>query len=194
MHYCKNSRWLDKPLATCCLLLLVLLPLPSAFAEGVYVRSALTEYDGQRYRLSAVIDFLFPSDVLDALHKGVPVGLHMDIEIYRKRSFWMDELVASLVQKVELRYKPLSRKYLVTNLNSGAVHDFENETDAVVFAGKLSHIPLVDKRLLKPDEVYVGRIRAKVSQSHFPFVIRMWSLLRSDWRFESEWYQWPIKE
>jgi len=163
-------------------------------AEGVYVRSAASDFDGQRYRLSANIDYHLSKTTLDALHNGVPVRLRVDVEVLRKRSYWLDELIAELNFQYELSYKPLSQTYLVRNINSGAIENFVDYDQAVTFAGWMDNVPLLDNRLLSDDELYIGHLRAVIDRAHYPFALRMWSHVRASWRFESDWYQWLLKE
>src|SRR5262245_56351830 len=83
------------------------------------IRSAYIEPADRVYELNATLSFDLPEGARAAIREGVPLTLHLEIVVKRRRSYWLDETVATLDQSYELAYRALSERYLVRNLNSG---------------------------------------------------------------------------
>ncbi len=64
------------------------------------------------YELNATLNFDLPEGARAAIREGVPLTLHLEIVVKRRRSYWLDETVATLDQSYELAYRALSERYL----------------------------------------------------------------------------------
>lgn len=173
-------------------LLLGLLWAVSGRAAGFEVSSATTRLEGGVYRLSAQIEYRFSNAALDALQNGVPLTVEIEMEVRRRRPWLWDETVYALAQRFQLEYHPLSRQYLVNNLNSGERRGFPTRTAALRFMGRISDFPLLDRSLLLEDERYEGALRARLDLETLPAPLRLFAYLSEDWRLSSDWYTWPL--
>ncbi len=162
-----------------------------ALADDAFsVRDVHTSVEHQVYRLDADIDYALTVDALDALQNGVPLSLKVFIEVYRRRSWWWDKQVASLVQRYRLRYHALAEKYLVQNLNSGAQETYGSLAAALRALGTIRDLPIIDQNLLNPHDRYWGRMRVELDIESLPAPLRPLAYLSSQWRLGSEWYEW----
>jgi len=128
----------------------------------------------------------------NALKSGVPITFSIQIEVIRNRNWMWDETIASLNQKFRLQYHALTRKYVVTNLNSKARLNYPDKRSAIAAISQLNHLPVIDKKLILGSESYYGRVRSRLVVADLPSPLRLWAYLSSDWRLKSEWYQWPL--
>ncbi len=188
-------------LAVCSLLLVITEPSTSAPEEikaGFDIHDARTELVDGVYLLDADIGFVFSDETLEAIENGIPVTIILDMEVLRERgliwdNLWWDEKVAHIEAKFRIETRPLSKTYLVRNLNSGEAQVFAAFDDLVAGLGKIRRFPLLDAHLLRADGHYYLRLRALLDIESLPSPMRPWAYLSSLWRLESDWYQWPIK-
>ncbi len=188
-----GSGWRNAAHGVATLLLAgALLAAPPAVAdEGAFVvQRADTRLDGGVYRLDASIDYRFSSAVLEALQNGVPVTIEIQIEVTRSRWYWLNEDVAELSQFYLLQFHALSRQYLLTSLNSGAQRSFSSLYSALEVMGRIRDLPILDKKLLKPDTQYAVRLRARLDIESLPSPLRPLAYLSDQWRLVSDWYEW----
>ena len=174
----------------CCLLLL---PLSAQAQVGRFdVRSADTFLEDGVYYVTARLDYNLSDEALEALRSGVALTFELQIEVTRRRRFWIDPEVASLVQSYELQYHALSNRYIVRNLNSGEQNTFATLFSALNAMGRIEDLPIIDAALLDPDATYNLRIRAVLDQDRLPGPLRLFALWQDGFKLESDWYGWPL--
>lgn len=157
---------------------------------GVVIRQAGTELRDEVYYLNANVDYDFSAQVLEALHKGVPLTVVLQIEVTRSRPYVWDETIAELEQRYRLSYHALTRQYMIRNLNSGSQHTFPSLEAATSVLGAVVALPVLDSNLLDEGEVYFGQLRAQLDVDELPVPLRVLALIRPEWRLSSEWYAW----
>jgi hypothetical protein len=162
-------------------------------APAFTVRSAGTVLINKVYHLNARIDYHFSDEALEALENGVPLVVELAIEIERQRDYLWNETVASLRQRYQLSYEALTRRYVVTNLNSGADTYYAERDAAVAALGDVSNLPILDAGLLNPDQVYQIRLQASLDLEALPVPLRVIGYFSSKWSISSEWYSWPLQ-
>lgn len=68
-------------------------------AQGRFdIRSAYVERAEGVYQLNATLDFEVVEGARAAVRDGAPFTLHLEIVVRRERSYWLDEVVATLDQ------------------------------------------------------------------------------------------------
>lgn len=165
---------------------------PNAWAEDFTIRKANVELIDQVYYLSASIDYRFPSKVLEALHKGVPLTIRIDIEVVRTRNYIWDESVASLIQPYILVYQPLTQQYQVINKNSGARQSYTSFPEAVSELGDIKALPVIDRKLLLDHEEYKVRLQAGLEIERLPVPMRLLAYVTPEWHLNSNSYTAPF--
>lgn len=174
------------------ILLLALLLSWGVWAAGFQVTGADTRLVKGVYHLDARIEYDFSEATMEALRNGVPLTIQLQMEVLRRRDWLWDETVASLQQRFRLEYHALARQYLVTNLNSGALHSFPTQGTALEYLGRINGFPFLDKSLLHDGERYYARLRARLDIEALPAPLRLTAYLSKNWRLTSEWYVWPL--
>lgn len=157
------------------------------------VRSASTALVDKVYRLNARIDYRFSDDALDALDNGVPLVVELAIEIERRRDYLWNETVASLHQRYQLSYDALTRRYVLTNLNSGADAYYPARAAAIAAMGEVDDLPILDAGLLDRSEKYDVRLQASLDLEALPVPMRVIGYFSSKWSISSEWFSWPLQ-
>lgn len=165
----------------------------AADAGRFAIRTVFTDVrDGVVY-LNADVDYELSQIATEALASGVDLTIELQIEVVRDRRFWVDRDVASLLQRYQLNYQPLSQRYVTSNLNSGDQMTFASLAAALEHLGSVRDLPLLDDALLKPGKRYEIRVRAVLDTRDLAGPLRLISFFWDDWRLVSDWYEWPLR-
>lgn len=165
----------------------------AADAGRFAIRTVFTNiHDGVIY-LNADVEYELSEIAQEALASGVDLTIEIQIEVVRDRRFWVDRDVASLLQRYQLSYQPLSERFVTRNLNSGDQMSFAALPAALEHLGRVRELPLLDDALLKPGKRYEVRVRAMLDTRDLAGPLRLISFFWGDWRLESEWYEWPLQ-
>lgn len=151
--------------------------LPSASArlvDGVYLLDAIARLD-------------LTATVRDALDSGVALTIRWDIEVTRRRDWWLDADVARIVQRYRLEYHELSLQYVVTNLNTGQRRAYTRLAVALDRIGNLIGFPLVDRMLVEPPQLYTGHVRVLLEHGTLPLPLRPMALFSPAWHLGTQW-------
>lgn len=157
------------------------------------VQEASTTLVGDVYLLNARIEYTFTPRVLEALENGVPLTIELDIEVLHPRQWLWDEEFATVKQYYRLQYHALTQQYLVNNLNGDIQYNFPTRQAALAALGDVSDFPLLDSRLLLPQEKYTARLRAQLDIEALPTPLRLMAYFSSEWHLASAWYTWPLQ-
>lgn len=188
-------------LAVCSLMLVITEPSTSApekIEAGFDIRNARTTLVNGVFVLDADISFVFSEEALEAIENGVPVTIVLEMQILRERgliwdNLWWDKEIASVQAKLRIETRPLSKTYLVRNLNSGETRVYASFDALVEGLGRIRNFPLLDEHLLGDEGNVYLRLRALLDIESLPSPMRPWAYLSSLWRLESDWYEWPIE-
>lgn len=183
-------------LAACSVLLAVTEPSVSAPPKekaGFDIRHARTRLVEDVYLLDADIDFDFSDQALEAMENGVPITIILEMDIRRHRRHMWDENVARLEARYRIETLPLSKTYVIENLNSGQTRAYPSFEDMVVGLGTIRSFPLIDEHLVQADERYFLHTRVRLDIESLPAPLRPLAYLSSVWRLKSDWQTWPVE-
>ena len=177
-------------------LLLGLLSVAATAADsepgGFAIRTAYTELLNGVYYLNADVDLSLSDDAVNALENGLPLTVVLQIEIIKHHSWWWDKKVASLEQRYQISFHALTRRFIITNLNSGDQQSFASYRDAITSLGQVSDLPVIDANLLEPGARYDIRMRAALDIKDFPGPLQLIASLFKGWDLTSDWYEWVL--
>src|SRR5215469_1731962 len=159
---------------------------------GFVIRTAYTELIGGVYYLNADIGLNLSDDAVNALQNGLPLTVELQIEIIKHRSWWFNSKVADLDQRYQISYHELTRRFIVTNLNSGEQQSYATYRDAITSLGQVSDLPVIDAQLIEPGTRYNIRMRAGLDVKSFPGPLQLIASLFKGWDLSSDWYQWVL--
>jgi len=194
MPLCANSH-ADRRMQRASVLLALLLASTlcgAVQAAGFFVLNAKSELQDNVYRLTANVNSQLSPEVESALKNGIAVVLQLDIEVLRPGAYYLwSETVATLHQQYRVQFHALSRRYLVTNVNSAAQDYFSGLDDAMASLGTLD-LPILDKSLLEAGVQYTARARLGINFDTLPVPLRYYAYVLPQWRLQSEWYNFPL--
>ena len=162
--------------------------------EGFFeVRSASTMLVEGVHELDARLQLVLSSEALDALNKGLPLTIELQLRMLRERRLLPDVLDAELAVRFELEYRPLSQRYIVRNLNSGNQESFATLYSALNSLGRVDGLPVIDDALLQADKRYRVRLRSLLNTQQYPAPLRLLFFWRDQWQLKSEWFEWSLE-
>jgi hypothetical protein len=188
------DRWRGIRTGTICVLILSLMPIGNAWSKDQLFQIHNAEsrlYQGV-WLVTALIDFRMSEEALAALDNGVALTFELQFRLDRVRRFWVDKKTATLEQRFELSYQPLSERYVVRNLNSGEQNSYATLFSALNSMGRIVDLPIIDAALLDADDRYELALRAVLDQNTLPGPLRLIAFWSSGFRLESDWYVWML--
>jgi hypothetical protein len=157
------------------------------------VRSASTRADEGVLYLDARLQLVLSNQALAALDNGVPLTIELMLEVIRERRFMPDPADAELTLRYELEYRPLSQRYIVSNLNSGDQDSFATLYSALNNLGRIQDLPILDLSILDSEADYRLRLQALLSTRQYPAPLRLLFFWRDEWQLKSEWFEWSLE-
>lgn len=157
------------------------------------VRSASTSVNEGVIYLDARLQLVLSDQALAALDNGVPLTIELMLEVVRERRFLPDPMDAELSLRYQLEYRPLSQRYIVSNLNSGEQDSFATLYSALNNLGRIQDLPVLDLSILDSEEDYRFRLQALLSTQQYPAPLRLLFFWRDEWQLTSEWYEWSLE-
>ena len=184
-----RSRYFANASRTVVLVAIIAFPAAAWVQSRFEIRSAYVEPADGVYELNTTINFDLPEGARAVVREGVPLTLHLEIVVRRRRNYWFDYTVATLEQNYELVYHALSERYLVRNLNSGEQASYATLDAALDELRVISGLPILDQALIERGRHEIS-IRASIDVHTMPDALRFVLFWADDWRQRSEWYTW----
>jgi hypothetical protein len=168
---------------------------PGAQADdqpGFVIRTAYSELVNGVYYLDADVGLNLSDDAVNALENGLPITVKLQIEIIKHHTWWLNSTTATLEQSYQISYHALSRRFIITNLNSGDQQSYATYREAVTSMGQVSDLPIIDAKLLDPGAHYNIRLRAVLDVTTMPGPLQLFASIFKGWNLSSDWYQWVL--
>ncbi|APZ44374.1 hypothetical protein BW247_15825 [Acidihalobacter ferrooxydans] len=156
----------------------------------IRILSARTYARDRVYYLDATARLRLDGKLENALNNGVSLTLSYDIRVVHPGPWWwFNNTVAAVHQRYRLRYRPLSQRYQVDNLNTGISSSYATLDGALAHIERLRRFPVLDQSLLPKGKVVVAEVRLHVDAADLPLPLRVRAYFNSAWRPSSAWYQ-----
>lgn len=149
----------------------------------------LEKLDGGLW-LSALVDFELPSNVEDALLKGIPVFFVVRVELLRERWYWKDKRVVAARRHIRLSYHPLTQRWRL-NISLGEASDqatglvlnqnFETLSEALGPVKRIFRWRLADLSDIDVSASHVLDFDFALDISQLPRPLQIGTFGQSDW-------------
>lgn len=184
-----------KSLERTCVLLAGLLTLGLAWAGGIETKRAEVVPDERGYAVNAEFAIQIGARLEDAVSKGVPLHFRFEIQIKRKRWYWIAEHVAGRVLKYRLSYQALTRQYRLT---IGNLHqNYDTLDEALRALSRVAGLHVADRSALPAGEPLVAAVRLSLDHTQLPKPLQVDALADRDWQVEASIHTWqftPVPE
>jgi hypothetical protein len=174
-------------------LALLLVPMVQVAAKGFDVEAVETRIEDGTFLMDATIRYDFSERALEALDNGVPLTVAVHIQVRPVDDWiWQESLVDQRL-RYRIRYKPLSERYLVSQLPGERGRTYVTRDAALAALGEIRNLPLLSLDRLKPDTAYEVQIRVSLDIEELPLPLRPMAYLYPSWKQSSKWTKWPLQ-
>jgi len=140
------------------------------------------------------LDLTLSDQAEEALLRGIPLIVTMELELERDRSLMWDTKITTWERHVEISYHALSERYLVQETGRGEIENFLNLSTVMNVIGKQRSLKIPVPQLpTNPEFNYSVRVRAHLDSEALPTPLRLMAYLSPSWRLTTGWTQWPVQ-
>jgi hypothetical protein len=164
----------------------------TAHAADIDVLKASIDSTEDGYRLSTAYSFELNHGLESTITRGVPLYFTTEVEVTRRRWYWLDETNVRASQTTRVSYNVLTRQYHAS-INSSLQQNFSTLEDAMAMVRRPPRWIIADTKTLRSGEIYnvAVRMQLDIAQLSKPFQVN--ALNNSDWRLSSDWINFTYK-
>jgi hypothetical protein len=161
-----------------------------AWGAGIQPKSAAVVPDERGWAVNAEFDVHLGARFEEAVSKGVPLNFRFEVQIKRKRWYWIDEHLAGRVVNYRLSYQALTRQY---RLAVGSLYqNFDTLEAALTALGHVSRLHIADTGALPVGEPLIAAVRLSLDQSQLPKPLQVDALANNDWQVGAGILSWQF--
>jgi hypothetical protein len=159
------------------------------------VKSAQASLNDRLLLVNARFDLPVNPRIEEALSKGIPIDVVIDVNMVKHRWWWRNRLITDQNLRRRIQFHALSRQYLVSDLHA---HEqpisFNTLTQALTHIGTLDEfkIILTPKKEIEVGARYLLQLRAHLDIEALPMLMRPLAYATPSWRRNTGWTEWPI--
>lgn len=172
-------------------LLILLVPVTVAQAEGIQIKSVSMAAVEQGYEISIDSEIALNATLEQALEKGIVLYFVTKLSLVDSRWYWLNDEVARGKLRVGLRYYALTRQYHLNHPSFS--QSFNTLAEALQALGQLRDYPLIVKSDLKHDVDYIASLRIWLDLTRMPKPFQVEALGSSKWDLSSDKLEWRMK-
>lgn len=149
----------------------------------------------QTLTVSGEIDLSLNNKVEEAVSKGIPLDVELELRLYRERPIIWAQHVATWVIRRQIRYHALSGQYLVTYLHPKP-KQLENYTTLQQALRQMGSLNALDLKLPDPAEHgsrYKLESRVTLDVESLPPPLRPVAYTSLAWHLNSGWTTWTVQ-
>lgn len=145
------------------------------------------------YVLNAEAEIAFGVALEQAAMKGFDLHFIIAFELYRQRDYWFNEDIASVEQRVTLRYHALSRQYLVIRdegKKTSQQKAFSSLIEAEEELAFISDLPVFSVNSVEKDVVYKAKLSMRLDRTKLPKAFQVNAINVNDGKMSSQEFEW----
>lgn len=159
---------------------------------GVMVKNAEISLQGDRYVLSANIDYRLSPRAKDALQNGVPLFWDIRVKTFQHRDFFWDKCLVNTGIRYRIQYHALLNMYRVRDEGGGELYNFSTLPAALNLMSSLRDFNVLDKFNYMPGKRYAVGIKVTLDRDALPLPLRPVAYTNPQWYLSSDWTLWPL--
>lgn len=160
--------------------------------DGFSIKSARSYTLNEELLIDADMQLIFTPEVAEALENGIPLIIVVEVQLFRERFLWRNNMIKESQRLFELRYHPLTNIHEVTSMASGQRYSFNSRQEAMSVLGMIRGAHLINKNSLSMGSQYKIQIRTFLDINYLPLALRQVASLSSSWYLRSPWYLWDV--
>ncbi len=156
-------------------------------APGFAITHIATQLDHGVYYVQADMNLGLNARARQTLDYGVALTFVISIHILHRRLWLWNAVVANLTERYRLSYLPLTERYQIENLNSGARMSYDTLVNALSAISHIRALPVIDADLLDRDTRYYVAMRIVLDTKQLPGPLKAIAAIVPGWQLASEW-------
>lgn len=166
-----------------------------ALASGFKVSSVEARAIGETLHLGGNLELALTPKVEEAVGKGIPIELAIDVRLLRQRQLLWDKRLASWTVRRELRYHALSGQYLISGAGTSPLdrESVNSLGEALLEIGALDDVTLPLRTSLDPGAEYRVDVRVALDIEALPSLLRPVAYTSRAWDLNSGWTTWKVQ-
>lgn len=195
MRACKNGH---SPRIHLARLLGALLAVSAPGADAQFsVHDVQAQFTSEALLLNTRIELALTAKTEEALAKGIPLDVIIDVRLIRHRTLLWDKRVADWQLRRRVQFHALSGQYLVSGLHPD-VYDlasFDTLALALGHIGALqsAELPLAKNKNISSDDRYTLELRVYLDLEALPSLLRPVAYTSPSWHLSSGWTAWTVQ-
>jgi len=151
-------------------------------------------FGDQSLRLTGSLDLGLNPKVEEALSKGIPLEVNVDVYLLRERDFLWNQTITSWTLHRRIQFHALSGQYLISTSAPEPEYGESQLTqqEALKQLGTLNGVSLPLKQGVKPDATYVVDVRVSLDIEALPSPLRPVAYTSFTWHLNSGWSTWKV--
>ncbi len=188
----KKSRGALRPYLRV-LALLLLMYSPFTFAAGqIEFKDFKVLGKAPQYQVMTRVEFQLTNYLKKALLNGVTLKAHIQFRLGQHRSWWFNKDKPLLTASYQLKYHALSRRYLLTRLDTNEHWNFASLAATLRKLGELRKYKLPQLKQVKKGEDYYLLAIADLVPASLRLPLRIQSFFSDEYAITSEGVFWPL--
>ena len=157
------------------------------------VADVQAKFAGQSLVLDGHLDLGLSPKVEEAVAKGIPLEIVIDVHLYQKRRYLWDSKIATWALNRRIQYHALSGQYLVSagSADTETRESLLTQQEALKQLGSLSDLKLALEEAVTGDGYSVD-LRVSLDIEALPAPLRPVAYTSFDWHLNSGWSSWKV--
>ena len=143
--------------------------------------------------LSTSMRFELPSQVEEALYKGIPMYFVAESQIVRERWYWSDKVVAHALRHMRLSYQPLTRRWRLSQssapfsdsgLGVSLGQNFDELSDALAIMQRIARWNVAGPDVVDDSGQQTLHFQFRLDMSQLPRPLQLSTVGRAGWSMQ----------
>lgn len=185
--------------------ILLFLLLTSLAANAAFsVRQMNVRLNKEVLEISGQLDLELSRKTEEALSKGIPLEVIIELQLNRERLLMWDEKLNSWLFKRKIVFHAMSNQYLISSNLPGsetAQESYSSLQGALAAMGSLENVELklgnsdrISRLIRSTNDPLQLEIRARLDIESLPSPLRPVAYTSRSWRLNSGWSSWSVKQ
>ena len=155
---------------------------PAVSAGDFRVDHITPRFEGGLLLVNAQLSYRLSDKADQALSNGLPLIIRQNLRVERKRRWWFNAVVVTHQRDYRIQFHALSRRYVLTRLQTGASRSFRDREALLNALGRVEDWPVVQASEIQALGPIQLRLRTKLARDELPRALRMAAWLDADWQ------------
>lgn len=155
-----------------------------AHAEGIKLIKAQIEQGESTWVVNTSFQIDLPSELEDALKKGLTFHFVTELNVTRGRWYWFDEKPIQAQKTMTLSYQPLTQQYRISG--GGLTLSSFTLNEALIQMGTIGGWQVAELPALDIGKPYQAEIRMRLDVARLPKPFQINALNAKEWNLSSE--------